>query len=113
MTGEITLRGEVLAIGGLNEKLLAAQRSGVTTVLIPQENVKDLPEIPAKVKEGLTLVPISTIEEALPYVFAKRKARKPRRRRHRAQDCLRRHVFVQGPHERLYRHRPQMAADEV
>jgi ATP-dependent Lon protease len=70
MTGEITLRGEVLAIGGLNEKLLAAQRSGVTTVLIPQENVKDLPEIQSKVKEGLTLVPISKIEEALPYVFS-------------------------------------------
>ena len=76
MTGEITLRGDVLAIGGLNEKLLAAQRSGVATVLIPQENVKDLPEIQAKVKEGLTLVPISTIEEALPYVFARRKVRK-------------------------------------
>jgi len=76
MTGEITLRGDVLAIGGLNEKLLAAQRSGVTTVLIPLENVKDLPEIQAKVKEGLTLVPISKIEEALPYVFAVGKAKK-------------------------------------
>jgi ATP-dependent Lon protease len=70
MTGEITLRGEVLAIGGLNEKLIAAQRSGVTTVLIPQENVKDLSEIQAKVKEGLTILPINKIEEALQYVFA-------------------------------------------
>ncbi len=69
MTGEITLRGEVLNIGGLNEKLLAAQRSGITTVLIPQENVKDLREIPEKVKHGLTLVPISRIEEAIPFVF--------------------------------------------
>jgi ATP-dependent Lon protease len=69
MTGEITLRGEVLAIGGLNEKLLAAQRSGITTVLIPQENVKDLQEIPARVKEGLKLIPINRIEEALPHVF--------------------------------------------
>jgi ATP-dependent Lon protease len=76
MTGEITLRGEVLAIGGLNEKLLAAQRSGVTTVLIPQENVKDLPEIQAKVKEGLTLVPIGKIEDALPHVFPKEKKKK-------------------------------------
>ena len=71
MTGEITLRGEVLAIGGLNEKLLAAQRSGITKVLIPQENVKDLSEIPERVKEGLTIVPISKIEEALPHVFPK------------------------------------------
>ncbi len=69
MTGEITLRGEVLGIGGLNEKLLAAQRNGITTVLIPAENTKDLTEIPAKVKEGLTILPVSTIEEAIPAVF--------------------------------------------
>ncbi len=69
MTGEITLRGEVLNIGGLNEKLLAAQRSGITTVLIPQENVQNLSEIQAKVKEGLTLIPIRTIEDALAHVF--------------------------------------------
>ncbi len=69
MTGEITLRGEVLAIGGLNEKLIAAQRSGITTVLIPQENVKDLTEIQAKVKEGLSIIPVNKIEEALQYVF--------------------------------------------
>jgi ATP-dependent Lon protease len=73
MTGEITLRGEVLAIGGLNEKLLAAQRSGITTVLIPEENVKDLPDIQAKIKEGLTIIPISTIEDALPHVFGRKK----------------------------------------
>jgi ATP-dependent Lon protease len=72
MTGEITLRGEVLSIGGLTEKLLAAQRSGVGTVLIPKENMKDLEEIPAKVKEGVRLVPISRIEEALPHVFSGR-----------------------------------------
>lgn len=69
MTGEITLRGEVLAIGGLNEKLIAAQRSGITTVLIPQENMKDLTEIPPRVKEGLTIIPISKIEDALQHVF--------------------------------------------
>jgi ATP-dependent Lon protease len=70
MTGEITLRGDVLAIGGLNEKLIAAQRSGITNVLIPRENEKDLADIPAKVKEGLTLIPVSTIEEGLPQVFS-------------------------------------------
>ncbi len=72
MTGEITLRGNVLAIGGLNEKLLAAQRSGIKTVLIPKENEKDLIEIPEKVKEGLKIVPIETIADALPWVFEDR-----------------------------------------
>jgi ATP-dependent Lon protease len=73
MTGEITLRGEVLAVGGLNEKLIAAQRSGITRILIPEENTKDLTEIPARVKEGLAIVPIATIEEALPHVFGVRR----------------------------------------
>lgn len=73
MTGEITLRGNVLPIGGLNEKLLAAQRSGIKTVLIPQENVKDLTEIPSRVKEGLSIVPIDTIEEAMKHVFSSKK----------------------------------------
>jgi ATP-dependent Lon protease len=71
MTGEITLRGSVLPIGGLNEKLLAAQRSGITTVIIPKENVKDLAEIQEKVKEGLKIVPVETIEEAVGIVFPK------------------------------------------
>lgn len=69
MTGEITLRGKVLAIGGLNEKLLAARRSGMTTVLIPKENEKDLSEIKNEVKEGLKIVPVANIKEALPYIF--------------------------------------------
>ena len=73
MTGEITLRGNVLPIGGLNEKLLAAQRSGIKTVLIPRENMKDLTEIPDKVKEGLLIVPIETIEDAMTHVFASKK----------------------------------------
>ncbi len=72
MTGEITLRGEVLPIGGLNEKLLAAKRAGITTVLIPKENEKDLAEIQAKVKEKLKIIPVERIEEALPYVFGKK-----------------------------------------
>lgn len=72
MTGEITLRGEILPIGGLNEKLLAAQRSGIKTVLIPKENQKDLKEIPAKIKDGLTIVPVEILDEALPYIFKKK-----------------------------------------
>jgi ATP-dependent Lon protease len=65
MTGEITLRGRVLPIGGLKEKLLAALRGGITTVLIPKENEKDLAEIPDNVKTGLTILPVSTIDELL------------------------------------------------
>ncbi|RKZ89613.1 MAG: endopeptidase La [Gammaproteobacteria bacterium] len=65
MTGEITLRGEVLAIGGLKEKLLAALRGGIDTVLIPEDNVKDLKEIPDNVKQGLTLIPVRWITEVL------------------------------------------------
>ena len=72
MTGEITLRGNVLAIGGLNEKLLAAKRSGITTVLIPKENEKDLVEIQEKVKEGLTILPIEKIEDAMRHVFGRK-----------------------------------------
>jgi ATP-dependent Lon protease len=65
MTGEITLRGRVLAIGGLKEKLLAALRSGIKTVLIPEENVKDLADIPDNVKAGLEIVPVSTVDQVL------------------------------------------------
>ncbi len=65
MTGEVTLRGRVTAIGGLKEKLLAALRSGVKTVLIPQENEKDLADIPAKVKEALEIIPVNTMDEVL------------------------------------------------
>ncbi|MGK0270151.1 MAG: ATP-dependent Lon protease [Cocleimonas sp.] len=65
MTGEITLRGEVLPIGGLKEKLLAAHRGGITTVLIPAENEKDLTEIPDNVKKGLTIKPVKWIDEVL------------------------------------------------
>jgi ATP-dependent Lon protease len=78
MTGEITLRGNVLPIGGLNEKLLAAKRSGIKTVLIPKENVKDLTEIAEEAKKDLAIIPIETIEDALPYVFGKKKKSKKR-----------------------------------
>lgn len=65
MTGEITLRGEVTAIGGLKEKLLAALRGGIKTVLIPEENVKDLQEIPDNVKSGLEIIPVKWIDKVL------------------------------------------------
>jgi ATP-dependent Lon protease len=65
MTGEITLRGRVLPIGGLKEKLLAALRGGVKTVLIPKDNEKDLAEIPDNVKQGLEIIPVSTVDEVL------------------------------------------------
>jgi ATP-dependent Lon protease len=65
MTGEITLRGEVTAIGGLKEKLLAALRGGIKTVLIPQENAKDLQEIPDNVKSGLEIIPVKWIDQVL------------------------------------------------
>ncbi len=65
MTGEITLRGEVTAIGGLKEKLLAALRGGIKTVLIPEENAKDLQEIPDNVKQGLEIIPVKWIDKVL------------------------------------------------
>jgi ATP-dependent Lon protease len=65
MTGEVTLRGNVLPIGGLKEKLLAALRGGVKTVLIPKENEKDLAEIPDNVKQGLTLIPVAHVRDVL------------------------------------------------
>jgi ATP-dependent Lon protease len=70
MTGEITLRGRVLAIGGLKEKLLAALRSGIKTVIIPQENVKDLADIPDNVKSGMEIIPVATADEVLVHALA-------------------------------------------
>ena len=69
MTGEITLRGEVLPIGGLKEKLLAAHRGGLETVLIPQENEKDLVEIPKNIKDKLTIVPVKWIDEVMQHAL--------------------------------------------
>lgn len=71
MTGEITLRGRVLPIGGLKEKLLAALRAGIKTVLIPTENEKDLEEIPENVKTGLKIIPVSSAEQVLKYALTK------------------------------------------
>ncbi len=69
MTGEITLRGRVLPIGGLKEKLLAALRGGIKTVLIPKDNEKDLADIPANVKRGLTIIPVEMIDEVLEHAL--------------------------------------------
>ncbi|NCC22612.1 MAG: endopeptidase La [Alphaproteobacteria bacterium] len=69
MTGEVNLRGYVTAIGGLKEKLLAALRGGIKKVLIPSENEKDLPDIPDKVKKGLEIIPVRTIEEVLSHAL--------------------------------------------
>lgn len=70
MTGEITLRGKVLAIGGLKEKLLAAHRGGIKTVLIPEDNRKDLPEIPDNVKVGLNIIPVENVTQVLENALA-------------------------------------------
>ena len=71
MTGEVTLRGNALAIGGLKEKLLAALRGGVKTVLIPEENAKDLPEIPDNVKEGLEIIPVGHVSDVLKHALVR------------------------------------------
>ncbi len=71
MTGEVTLRGNVLGIGGLKEKLLAALRGGIKTVLIPEENAKDLPEIPDNVKNGLTIIPVSDVRDVLRHALVR------------------------------------------
>jgi ATP-dependent Lon protease len=72
MTGEITLRGRVLPIGGLKEKLLAALRGGIKTVLIPEENVRDLAEIPDIVKEGMEIVPVSRMDQVIERALVRR-----------------------------------------
>ena len=69
MTGEVSLRGNAMPIGGLKEKLLAALRGGITTVLIPEENEKDLPEIPDNVKEGLEIIPVAHVSDVLKHAL--------------------------------------------
>jgi ATP-dependent Lon protease len=69
MTGEVNLRGEVLPIGGLNEKLLAAKRAGISCVLIPKDNERDIEDMKDEIKKGLTIIPVRTILEALPHAF--------------------------------------------
>lgn len=78
LTGEITLRGEILPIGGLKEKLMAAQRGNIKTVLIPKENVKDLQDVPEEIKGSLEIVPVRWLTEVLERVLVGFKAQKPR-----------------------------------
>jgi ATP-dependent Lon protease len=73
MTGEITLRGDVLAVGGLNEKLLAAQRNEIKTILIPKDNGKDLSEVPDEIKKNLDIILIDNVNNALEYAFVNKK----------------------------------------
>lgn len=77
MTGEVTLRGNILPIGGLNEKLLAAKRHGATVVIVPKDNEKDIEDISPQVKEGLNIQFVSTIQEAIPFVFRSSLGDKP------------------------------------
>ncbi|MBU2867930.1 endopeptidase La [Pacificibacter marinus] len=87
MTGEVSLRGNATAIGGLKEKLLAALRGGITTVLIPEENVKDLADIPNNVKEGLEIIPVSHVSEVLKHALVR--APEPIEWDHEADDAAR------------------------
>ena len=87
MTGEVSLRGNATAIGGLKEKLLAALRGGIKTVLIPEENVKDLADIPDNVKEGLEIIPVSHVSEVLKHALVR--APEPIEWDHEADDAAR------------------------
>ena len=71
MTGEVSLRGNAMPIGGLKEKLLAALRGGIKTVLIPEENEKDLSEIPDNVKDGLEIIPVTHVREVLEHALVR------------------------------------------
>lgn len=74
MTGEITLRGKILPIGGLKEKMLAAKRGGIKTVLIPKDNIKDLKDIPENIKDNLNIIPVANIDEVLQHALVKTSA---------------------------------------
>ena len=69
MTGELSLTGQVLPIGGLREKTVAARRNGIKTILIPKANVRDLDEIPSHVKAGIKFIPVGYVNEVIDYVF--------------------------------------------
>ena len=69
MTGEITLRGRVLPIGGLKEKVLAAYREGMNTIILPKDNIRDIEEIPETIRERLHFVPVTSMDEVLSHVW--------------------------------------------
>ena len=81
MTGEITLRGKVLAVGGVKEKVLAARRAGIHRVILPKDNEKDFPDLPDEIKENMTFVLVETVEEALDAVFSAKSKRRSSRKR--------------------------------
>jgi len=87
MTGEITLRGRVLPIGGLREKTMAAHRAGLKVVLIPEKNMKDLVDVPKKVREDLKIIPIQHMDQVLEIALAPEAALEPPRPRHRQEDA--------------------------
>ena len=96
MTGEITLRGEVLTIGGLKEKLLAAHRGGIKTVLIPEENVKDLAEIPENIKNRLDIHPVKWIDQVLEMALERKPEPLPETARARGDSACDRNAGTSG-----------------
>ncbi len=86
MTGEITLRGRVLPVGGLREKVLAAHRTGLKVVLIPEKNMKDLVDVPKKVREDLRIVPLQHMDQVLDLAIAPDPEIAPPRPRHRPEE---------------------------
>jgi ATP-dependent Lon protease len=88
MTGEITLTGQVLPIGGVRDKVLAAQRAGLSTVVLPRENEPDLEEIPAETREALDFVLAASIDEVLAAALDGSRAKRPRRRAARGREAV-------------------------
>jgi ATP-dependent Lon protease len=86
MTGEITLRGRILPVGGLKEKSMAAHRAGITTIIVPSRNKKDLVEIPKKIQRDLKFVFVDRMEDVLPVALAPEAAKPRRRAKKKAQD---------------------------
>jgi ATP-dependent Lon protease len=86
MTGEITLRGRVLPIGGLREKVLAAHRAGLKVVLVPEKNMKDLVDVPKKVREDLKIIPIQHMDQVLELAIASQPVLEPPRPRRRQEE---------------------------
>jgi ATP-dependent Lon protease len=86
MTGEITLRGRVLPIGGLREKVLAAHRAGLKVVLVPEKNMKDLVDVPKKVREDLKIIPIQHMDQVLELAIAREAVLEPPKPRRRPEE---------------------------
>ena len=86
MTGEITLRGRVLPVGGLKEKIMVAHRAGIETIILPQRNQKDMVEISKKIQRDLKFVFVDRMDDVLPVVLAPEPAKSGRRRTKKAQD---------------------------